>query len=224
MNNLLFTELVIEYLKNEDVNIENEMIRRLKFCSFPDEVIKKIIGYEIKIINKRNLSFAKRLCNNTLWISKKDEYNKNPNFKLFPLLEKDYAAIDSHEIKETTLSLSEIISYYDEGYYIQFASQMPYSDIPESMTKEALKWTAETPNRQAPLKAIYSARFDLTYLMVYGKEADQFFHKLALRFFNNELQILNKYRWNSRYGDSFNIDNYDFEPYTSKYFDYYETK
>lgn len=221
LNSFLFSELVLQYLLSNDEEIKDEIYRRLKFCNFSDEIIEKIIGFEILIIKKRKLSFPNHLCDSFLWINHRVEYIKDENFLLFPLSPEDYALLDTDYISDNALTISEIIDYYDEArYMLNHAKELK---IPKNMLAEAKKWGYEKDKKISLLKQIFVARFDLIYKMFYGTLPDRYFLTFAARFMQNELHILTKYKWEYNFGIDALIDGCDFEPYTAEYFNFYET-
>ena len=123
---LLFDEVLFLYI-NGDQKALLEAFDRLKFCDFDEKTIKLIIDTEINIINSRKLSFNPPFMNKFWWLKDKEYYKTN---KLLPLDNLEYCYIKDNENKNT-LTLSELISIYDEAYYLTHIDKNVHPNIYE---------------------------------------------------------------------------------------------
>ena len=207
MNKLLFTELIIAGMSGNNEGYM-EAYRRLKFCGFDENTIKYIIYSEIIIIQKRNLKFQKPLNKTFWWVNNLDKYKDR---KLFPFSHEKYFLLDLNNISDNTLSLGELISYYDEAYYISHFCE----NAPVNVLKETLEIARYEDYRSWIVEEIYS-RFELLYRIANNiKNADKNItdiDKIHI-FYDNEVHIIMSYKWR----ELMNIPNL-WEAYTDEYF------
>lgn len=209
MKKLLFTELIIEGL-NGNINAYLEAYNRLKFCGFDEKTIEYILISEKEIIKKRNLNFHKPLYQKFWWVHKLKTYE---NHDLFELPKEEYYFTGFSSIKSSTLSLSELISFYDEAYYIYHFRK----DIPNHILKELKEIAQYEDDRSWMVNEFYS-RIELLYRMANHinskKKTITDIYKIHA-FYDNEVHIIMSYKWR----DLMNIPTL-WEAYTE---DYYET-
>lgn len=209
MKRLLFTELIIEALRgNKEAYIE--AYNRLKFCGFDEKTMQYIILSEKLIIQKRNLEFDKPLHKTFWWVNNLENYKDKPLFKQ-PYEQYFFKGINN--ISENTLSLSELISFYDEAYYISHFCQ----NAPTSVLKEAINIARYEDDRSWIVGEFYS-RIELLYRLSNNINLDNNkitdIHKIHA-FYDNEVHIIMSYKWR----ELMNIPN-NWEAYTD---DYYNT-
>ena len=208
MKKLLFTELIIAGMNgNNEAYIE--AYNRLKFCGFDENTIKYIIYSEKLIIQKRNLKFQKPLHKTFLWVNNLDSYK---DVKLFPLPRKEYFLTDINNIASSTLSLGELIFYYDEAYYISHFRD----NAPLKVLKETIEIAQYEDYRSWIVEEFYS-KIELLYrLAKKKKKADKNITDIAKihTFYDNEVHIIMSYKWR----ELMNIPN-KWEAYTKDYYD-----
>ena len=207
MNNLLFTELIIQGL-NGDSAAYIEAYNRLKFCGFDEKTIGYIIASEKEIIIKRKLSFETSLCKKFWWIN-----NLHKNNNLFELPHEEYYFTGFNSIKTSTLTLSELISFYDEAYYIcHFCN-----NVPSNILKEAIEISKYEDDRSWIVNEFYS-RIELLYRIANNIESENKkitdIYKIHA-FYDNEVHLIMTHKWRKL----MNIPT-TWEAYTD---DYYQT-
>lgn len=210
MKKLLFTELIIEALKgNKEAYIE--AYNRLKFCEFDEKTMRQIMLCEKEIIRKRKLEFKKPLYKTFWWVNNLNDLN---NKNLFEKPIEQYFYTDILHITEKTLSLSELISFYDEAYYISHFSQ----NVPSNILKETIAIARYEDDRSWIVGEFYS-RLELLYRTANNININN--NKITdinkiHAFYDNEVHIIMSYKWR----ELMNIPN-SWEAYTN---DYYDTK
>ena len=186
---LLFDEVLYLYI-NGDQKALLEAFDRLKFCDFDEKTIKLIIDTEINIINSRKLSFNPPFMNKFWWLKDKEYYKTN---KLLPLDNLEYCYIKDNENKNT-LTLSELISIYDEAFYLTHIDKNVHPNIYE----EAIEIAKYEDYRSWVVCEIYS-RFETMYRMANNINSDV--KKISNvyrmhRFYDNESHIQHNFKWN----------------------------
>lgn len=208
MKKLLFTELIIEVLNgNKEACIE--AYNRLKFCGFDEKTIEQIVLSEKEIIKKRKLVFEKPLYKTFFWVNK---LNDLKNINLFEQPISQYFYTDISHINEKTLSLSELIAYYDEAYYISHFSQ----NVPDNILKETIDIAKYEDDRSWIVGEFYS-RLELLYRIANNININNNtitdIHKIHT-FYDNEVHIIMSYKWR----ELINVPS-NWEAYTDDYYD-----
>ena len=161
------------------------------------------------IIYKRNLKFQKPLHKTFLWVTNLDKYK---DVKLFPLPREKYYLIDINNILNSTLSLGELIFYYDEAYYISHFCD----NAPLNVLKETIEIAQYEDYRSWIVEEFYS-RIELLYRLANNiKKADKNItdiHKIHT-FYDNEVHIIMSYKWR----ELINVPS-KWEAYTENYYD-----
>ncbi len=209
MEKLLFTELIIEALKgNKEAYFE--AYNRLKFCGFDEKTIQQIILCEKEIIQKRKLTFTKPLHKTFWWVNNLENLNEKTLFEK-PI--EQYFFSNMSDINEKTLSLGELISFYDEAYYISHFCQ----NAPSNILKETIQIAKYEDNRSWIVGEFYS-RIELLYRIANkinnNNNRITDIHKIHA-FYDNEVHIIMSYKWR----ELMNIPD-SWEAYTD---DYYNT-
>ena len=208
MKKLLFTELIIEALKGNE-NAYIEAYNRLKFCGFDEKTIQHIMLCEKKIIQKRNLTFDKPIHKIFWWVNKLDNY-KDKNLFEKPI--EQYFFTNMNSINENTLSLGELISFYDEAYYISHFCQ----NVPINVLKETINIAKYEDDRSWIVGEFYS-RIDYLYRLANNINTNNNkitdIHKIHA-FYDNEVHIIMSYKWR----ELINIPD-SWEAYTDDYYD-----
>lgn len=207
---LLFDEVLYLYI-NGDQKALLEAFDRLKFCDFDEKTIKLIIDTEINIIISRKLTFNPPFANKFWWLKDKEYYKTN---KLLPLDNLEYCYIKDSENKNT-LTLSELISIYDEAYYLTHIDKNVHPNIYE----EAIKITKYEDHRSWIVCEIYS-RFETMYRIANNINSD--IKKISNiyrmhRFYDNESHIQHNFKWNR----ILNVKN-KWRAYSNHYFELFE--
>lgn len=204
LKKLLFSELV--YLKTTDKKHSDkyykELLERLFFCGFSEQLSKVIIGYEIDIIKKNNYKL------NTPFIYQK--YFLNEPFKSkFSKTKEEYSAFyNENGPTKDTLCTSELIFLDDEiGYIITHSDKINDKKVLNEIKKFM-------PNENKPwLQNEFFTRINFYNWKLFNEPKNKELREKELIFFRNEHQILfyNKY------------DYYDktWKPYTNEYFKIY---
>lgn len=189
MEKLLFTELIIEGLKgNQKAYIE--AYNRLKFCGFDEKTIEYIIRSEKEIIKKRKLLFNKPLHNTFWWLNNLENYSSR---KLFDKPQENYFFTSFKNINDNTLSIGELISYYDEAYYICHFCE----NAPINVLKETISIAKFEDDRSWLVEEFYS-RIELLYRL--ANNIDSKNKKITNidtihAFYDNEVHIIMSYKW-----------------------------
>lgn len=209
MEKLLFTELIIEALKgNKKAYIE--AYNRLKFCGFDEKTMQCIILSEKMIVQKRKLTFNKPLYKTFWWVNNLENYK---NQSLFNQPYEQYFYTTMSDINENTLSLSELISFYDEAYYISHF----YPNAPVNVLRETMDIAKYEDYRSWIVGEFYS-RIESLYRYANNINSNNKritdIHKIHA-FYDNEVHIIMSYKWR----ELMNIPN-SWEAYTD---DYYNT-
>lgn len=207
MNKLLFTELIIQGLQGNNVAYI-EAYNRLKFCNFDEKTIQYIIASESEIIKKRKLNFETNLCKKFWWVNDLQKYE---NTRLFQLPLEEYYFTGFPSIKSSTLTLSELVSFYDEAYYIcHFCS-----NVPNNILKETIEIAKYEDYRSWIVSEFYS-RIELLYRMTNNikttNKAITDIHKIHA-FYDNEVHLIMTHKWR----DLMNIPT-TWEAYTDDYY------
>ena len=207
---LLFDEVLYLYI-NGDQKALLEAFDRLKFCDFDEKTIKLIIDTEINIIISRKLTFNPPFANKFWWLKDKEYYKTN---KLLPLDNLEYCYIKDSENKNT-LTLSELISIYDEAYYLTHIDKNVHPNIYE----EAIKIAKYEDHRSWIVCEIYS-RFETMYRIANNINSD--IKKISNvyrmhRFYDNESHIQHNFKWNR----ILNVKN-KWRAYSKHYFELFE--
>ncbi len=186
---LLLDEIIYLYI-NGDKKALIEVFNRLKFCDFDDKTIKLIIDTEINIIKARQLTFNIPFLNKFWWLKDKKYYENN---KLLPLEKHKYYYLKDREIKNT-LTLSELISIYDEAYYLTHID----NNVHENIYNEALEIAKYEDYRSWVICEIYS-RLETLYRLsndiINDDKTIKKIHRMH-RFFDNESHIQHNFKWN----------------------------
>ncbi len=209
MDKLLFTELIIEGL-NGNSAAYIEAYNRLKFCGFDEKTMEYIIVSEKEIIKKRKLNFETNLCKKFWWVNNLKKYE---NEHLFKLQHEEYYFTDFNSIKNSTLTLSELIAFYDEAYYICHFG----NNVPNNVLRESIEIAKYEDNRSWIVNEFYS-RIELLYRMANNIRATNKMitdiYKIHA-FYDNEVHLIMTHKWR----DLMNIPT-TWEAYTD---DYYQT-
>ena len=222
LRSMLFTELVSKYLLTEEDIYEEEMRRRLKFCSFDEESIVDIIRLEMKIIKRRNLYSQNSIMDIFSWTNYINNYKNNIDFKLFNMPLENYAQVDNQEVLDTTLSTAELAILYTDGQYLYKHNKD--LEIPTNMVNDIKSIAIDKKGCVSNLKLIYNAKFDLVYMLNNDTLPSREFALLCSRFFRNEVQIVIKNKWMKKFKFDNIYQGCDFEPYSIDYFKNYELK
>ena len=186
---LLFDELLYLYI-NGDSDALEEAMERLKFCDFDKRTIKEIIEIEILIIKYRKLKFKPSLFERFWWLSNKNKYNKE---KLLNKNRYNYC-FNYNKITNDTLTLSELISIFDEAYYLVHIAK----DVPSNIYNESFEIAEFEDYRSWIISEIYN-RLELCYRKANNIIKDDNFITDIYRmhtFYDNEFHILINYKWN----------------------------
>lgn len=206
--NILFSDLIVLLLKNDNKDVLEEIYNRLSFCGFEEKTISYIISYEKKIVQKREREISFPIYKNFFW------KNKNSSRKIFDNDTEKYCLRPDFSPNEYTLLTSELICIYNEAYYICNISNYKYSDLVYdeayeiSEYEDSGSWViGEFYNR---LENFYrfANKISNNYKGLYAK-------KNIYAFYDNELNILFQTRW-SQYLDPKN----PWESYSNKYLDW----
>lgn len=198
---LLFSELV--YLRDNDENNCNtyykELVERLSYCGFNDELIDSIIDHESDILKKINYKLETPYIHQTYWLNK--------NFKSKLTKDREKYGIFEEPIgpKKDTLCTSELLFLDDEiGYILTHSEEITNKEVLNEIKKFM-------PNEDDPwLQHEFFSRINYYNWMLYNEPKNKELKNKELTFFRNELQILfvNKY---NHFHDSW-------LPYTEDYF------
>lgn len=201
---LLFSELVYLMCEDEDnADIyEKEILKRLIFCGFDDEMSKSIIKYEIDIIEKTNFKVDIPLYKQKYWLSDNFKPKLNLDPESYGVFQKPIGP------KENTFVTSFLLFLDDEiGYIITHLDNIKNKDV----LKEVKKFM---PDEKHPwLQHEFFNRINYYNHLLGRKQKTKELEIKEERFFYNELQILfiNKYKI------------YDtWLPYSNDYFEIYD--
>lgn len=186
---LLFDEVLFLYI-NGDQKALMEAYDRLKFCDFDENTIRLIIKTEINIIKSRNLTFNPAFMYKFWWLNDKSFYENN---KLLPLDNSEYCYLKKGDYKNT-LTLSELISIYDEAYYLTHIDKNVHPNIYD----EAITIAKYEDYRSWVVCEIYS-RLENLYREANGivdkeKKINNVYR--MHRFYDNECHIQHHHKWN----------------------------
>ena len=221
IKNMLFTELAMKYNLTNEIKYKNEMLNRLKFCTFDEKTTDYIINLETNIIKKRKMFFEKNMIDIFSWLNYIPKYRNNADFKLFNMPLENYAQIDSSEVLPSTLSIGEIaILYADARILSEYGNII---DIPQNMLNDINNCAVDKNNCASKLKLIYLGKFDLIHMMVNNCESSREYYILCARFFRNEVQLVINNKWFDKYGIDVDKNIVRFKPYSIEYFNYFET-
>lgn len=189
MDKLLFTELIIKGLSGKtDAYIE--AYNRLKFCGFDEKTIKYIITSEEEIIKKRKLNFETDLCKKFWWVNNLQKYE---NRHLFNLPHQEYYFTNFNCIKNSTLTLSELISFYDEAYYICHFGK----NVPTNVLKESIEIAKYEDDRSWLVNEFYS-RIELLYRLANNITTTTMMITDISKihaFYDNEVHLIMTHKW-----------------------------
>lgn len=110
---MLFTELVLAY--TVDSSFYDEIVKRLKFCGFEENVIKQIISLELEILKTTNKTYDTLLVNKKWWLSNLKKYSTN---KLLSLSLEQYSLFYENEMSTNALTNSELVCINDEANFV----------------------------------------------------------------------------------------------------------
>lgn len=114
---LLLSELISIYVYDfNNLDVKDEILKRLMFCGFDKKTILSIIDCEIKIIKKRKLKDMPYLYKSYIWLDKDNELVGKR--KLFNENKELYYVYPNCPISKKALTLSELIWIFDEAFYI----------------------------------------------------------------------------------------------------------
>ena len=204
LKKLLFSELV--YLKDNDLKNSNkyykELLKRLEFCGFNQELIDSIIDHESDILKTIDFKLKKPFVEQKYWL------NKNFISKLTK--SRDEYGIFEEPIgpKKNTLCTSELLFLDDEMAYIlthsnEISNKNVLSEVKKFMPNEDDPW----------LQHEFFSRISYYYWLLYNKSRTKELDKCKETFFRNELQIL--------FVNKYDYDDNLWVPYSEEYFDRY---
>ena len=202
---MLFTELVLAY--TVDSSFYDEIVRRLKFCGFEENVIKQIISLELEILKTTNKTYDTLLVNKKWWLSNLKKYSIN---KLLSLSLEQYSLFYENEMSTNALTNSELVCINDEANFV-LANSDNFSEniiLEASILNDVSSQKGLQYEFNKRIVFIYDYYFDIKY-------SKEIFDK-AMRFFINESHIvfINKYCYKD-------MGKVKWTPYTREYYNYH---
>lgn len=210
---LLLSELIsiLVYYPNDTI-VKKEIVKRLTFCGFDKETIFAIIKSEMEIVKKRELKDMPPLYKSYIWLDKNNDLAGKK--KLFKDNKELYYVYPGIPIKNTSLTLSELIWIYDEAFYIANIDK----NHPEIVMKEVREISCHEDSRSWVVGEFYS-RIESIYRNANNIKKEYkglLIENNILCLYENELNILFNEKWRKPLGVKERYQSYTIEYYLYK--------
>lgn len=210
---MLFSELVLAWAINHENNqlFYDEILKRLNFCEFEDEMIENLIAYELEILKATKKIYDRLLINKFWWISDLKSSEQNSNKTILEPPFEQYLMYYNGKISNKALTNSEIVSLYDEScFVIEHKENFSQLIVNECLRLSQLEYKEN-------LRDQFIHRIDYIYKRELNKEYNLVIFNKAMRFLTNELHIvfINKYQYDIPCDQKW-------KAYTNNYFNHYE--
>ena len=211
-NKMLLSELIAMlafHPKND--TIKKEIVSRLTFCGFDKDTILAIIKTEINIIRKRKLKDMPPLYKSYIWLDKNNELVGKR--KLFNEDKERYYVYLNRPIKNTSLTLSELVWIYDEAFYISKIDR----NHPKIVLDEVDDISAYEDSRSWVVGEFYS-RLESIYRStnnIVNEYKGLLIENSILCLYDNEVNILFSEKWRKPLGIKRR-----YQSYTAEYYKY----